>query len=99
MHCLVRLFPFATPVQWYKKIFMEAMKGGNATHVLILTRSAHPGPIFAARQLGLSPIVLVQGATDHSRKHGEQILRAMFVHHVLPKARKAFEWRAAETGR
>ena len=81
----------AAPVSWHKKMMMNCLEGATATHLLVLTRTAHMGLLFAGADLGLTTIAYVEGQSEHSMKHGESILKAMCVHKVLPSVRKSLQ--------
>ena len=59
------------------------------THLLLVTRTAHPGFLVAAREAKLSVIALVDGAGAHNRKHGEALLRSVFATRNIKAAREA----------
>ncbi len=70
-------------------MLQQVLDCAGATHALVLTRTAHPSLLFAAADLGLSTIAYVEHQSEHSRKHGESILKEMCVHKVLPAAKKS----------
>jgi hypothetical protein len=67
------------------------LEGDVATHLLVLTRTAHPSLPFAGAALGLTTIVYVEGQSEHSHKHADSILKGMCVHKTLPDVRKSVE--------
>lgn len=59
---------------------------GQRTHLLYLSRTAHPSYIIAAREFGLKVIALVEGANEHSQRHGDALLRSLLTHRKLKEA-------------
>ena len=59
------------------------------THLLLMTRTAHPGFLVAAREAKLSVITLVEGAGAHNRKHGDALLRSIITARNIKAAREA----------
>lgn len=73
------LFPFASPVAVHSRVFHQILRGSSCSHVLVLTRSAHPGLYIAARECKLECIALLEGAKEHCVAHGRELLRKMLI--------------------
>ena len=69
------LFPFASPLEHHSRILHQLMGATSFTHMVVLTRTAHPGLIVAARECKLETLVLVEGANEHCLAHGRDLLR------------------------
>ena len=84
---LVSLFPFSQPVAWYGKVLNSVLKAQSMTHLLVLTRTAHPALLAAGRECGLEVIALVEGANPHARSHGEELLKKLTTMRKMPAAK------------
>ena len=73
------LFPFALPLIVHEKILAQVARGSSLSHLILMTRTAHPGLCVAARGLNLECIVLIQGNKEHCLAHGRELLRKMLV--------------------
>ncbi len=73
------LFPFASPVAFHSQILHRVLNASRFSHMLILTRSAHPGLYVAARDCKLECLVFVEGAKEHCLAHGKDLLCKMLV--------------------
>ena len=73
------LFPFASPVAVHAQILHQLLKPTPSTHLLVCTRSAHPGWYVAARELKLECTALVEGAREHCCLHGQDLLTKMLM--------------------
>eukprot|EP00974_Lingulodinium_polyedra_P086407 8372130-Lingulodinium_polyedra.AAC.1 len=74
---VLNLFPFARPVAWYKKMITDLLKGANCSHLLVLSRTAHPGALFVGRELHLEVVALQLGISPRARGHADQLLKDM----------------------
>lgn len=82
------LWPYARPVQQGVKIMQQLLHSETATRLILLTRTAHPGLLVAARQVKLRAIAYVE-APDHQYKHGQHLLEQMLVRTKYPEAKAA----------
>ena len=82
---LVNIFPFARPVAFYKRILNDVMKAGSLTHLVVLTRTAHPGVFIAGLESRLEVVAFV-GAKPHSIGHGQDLLQKLATMRVMNKA-------------
>jgi hypothetical protein len=85
------LFAAASPTSWHQKVIKQAVVGNHATHLLIVSRNAHPALQFAGIEMGLTTITYVEGQTSHGLKHADNIMKTMCVHKVLPNIKKALQ--------
>ena len=83
----VNLFPYAAPIAAHKQVFSSVLHATQRTHLLLLTRTAHPGVMVAARESNLKVIALVQGVRHHSYEHGKALLNDLLCASKLPMAR------------
>ena len=65
------------------------LKAHSMTHVLSMTRTAHPGLYVAARALKLEVLACVQGQSEHSMRHGDALLAKLLALQKLPDAKSA----------
>jgi len=86
---VVNLWPRAAakPLKYHQRLCITLLKARTRTHLVLVTRSAHPGLLVAARLAGLKVIALILGCSEHSRAHGKKLLRAMLAAEKLPIAR------------
>ena len=82
---LVNIFPFARPVAMYRRILNDVMKASSLTHLVVLTRSAHPGLFIAGLDCHLEVVAFV-GAKPHSIGHGQDILQKLATMRMMKKA-------------
>ena len=70
----VNIFPFASPITTHTRTLVQVLDAPSATHLLLLTRTAHPGLIVAAREHNLEVIAWVTSETSSppSRAGGER---------------------------
>ena len=57
-----KLFPFASPVSYYVRLLSKVLGVDSLTHLVILTRTAHPAILMAALELKLETVCYVEGA-------------------------------------
>ena len=57
-----KLFPFASPVSYYVRLLSKVLGADSLTHLVILTRTAHPAILMAALELKLETVCYVEGA-------------------------------------
>ena len=88
---VLSIFPFARPVAWYKKLILDLLKGASCTHLLVLSRSAHPSALFAGRELRLEVIALQLGISTHSRGHADKLLKEMLERKAIHEVRLSGE--------
>jgi hypothetical protein len=85
---LVNIYPFCNPRAYYVRLFERLTNiGCGMSHLILLTRSAHPSHLIAARDVGLEVIALV-GASDHSFAHGQDLLEKLLTMRAMPRAKK-----------
>ena len=72
--CVVDLWPFAYSAEYYKSL-LSALNEKMPHHFVICSTSAHPGPAMAGQALGVSTHILFDRVKEHSRNHGEKILK------------------------
>lgn len=92
---VVNLFCYASPVACHNRINSDVLKANQRTHLLLLTRTAHPGVIIAARQAHLKVIGLRLGVSPHAVAHGQLLMKKMFAHNKLKEARALLAQSAA----
>ena len=76
------LYPFAIPAAVDKRVLQDVCKASQRTHLIVFTRTAHPGVLIAGRELGLKFQALSEGVNTHSANHGEALLK------IIPAPRK-----------
>ena len=81
----MNIFPFARPVAMYRRILNDVMKASSLTHLVVLTRSAHPGLFIAGLDCHLEVVAFV-GAKPHSIGHGQDILQKLATMRMMKKA-------------
>ncbi len=84
---VVNLFPYAAPIAAHARIFADVLKATQRTHLLLLTRTAHPGVIIAAREANLKVTCLQQGVAQHASAHGSILLKKVLAMRKLGIAR------------
>ena len=82
------LFPFASPVAVHSKVLHQVANASSLSHLIVLTRSAHPGLFIAGRQCKLEMIALIQGVKEHCLAHGRELLRTMLISIKYPDAKQ-----------
>ncbi len=86
--CIRNVFPFAFPVAYHGRTLDQVLGASSLTHLVVVTRTAHPGLLVAARQRGLEVICLLEGASPHSQGHGSMVLEGMLIKWKFPLAQK-----------
>ena len=81
------VFTFAFPIEWYRRILRQVTF--NAQHLVILTRTSHPGLVLAGRGLQLEVTCLVQGPNKHSMGHGQAVLESICLKMKWDDAKKS----------
>ncbi len=61
------------------------------THLLVLSRSAHPGLLIAGRSQHLEVVALIEGANPHMLGHGEELLHKLETMNHMKAARRLVE--------
>ena len=84
------LWPFARPIAQSVRIFKELLHSEKATRVVLLSRSAHPGVMVAARELKLRVIGYFEVA-DHQYHHGQELLERMMIRSKWGEAKTILE--------
>jgi hypothetical protein len=59
------------------------------THLIVATRTAHPGLLVAGRQARLEVIAYIEGQKEHAVQHGEALLFSRLVAGLMPTAAEA----------
>ena len=72
---IVCLWPFAFSKEYYKGIFQSLCGGERLSHIVVLSTSAHPACALAAHDLLVPAHILLDRVSEHSRAHGEMVLR------------------------
>ncbi|CAE7467364.1 unnamed protein product [Symbiodinium sp. CCMP2592] len=70
---IIDLFPFTRPMSFYAGVFTQIL--GQSTLVVIMSSSAHPGPVLAARAQSSQVVWLLDRPRKHSVAHGRQIMQ------------------------
>jgi hypothetical protein len=55
------------------QIRSQVLNADAATHLVVFTRSAHPGLLVAAREKGMQVTCYQDVESHHSRNHGQQL--------------------------
>jgi hypothetical protein len=87
--CQQNLFPFAAPRALHTRVLHEIGHSHTRTHLVIITRTAHPGAIIAGRDAGLKVIALILGASAHCVSHGAALLKQQMTMAKMSAARQA----------
>ena len=88
------LFPFASPVEQHSRVLHQLVGATGFTHLIVLSRTAHPGLLVAARECKLEILALIEGSNDHCVAHGRELLRNM----LCGKHYKAAKEQVGSTG-
>ena len=75
----VNLWPHAAPIAAHKRVLSVICRSAEKSHLLLFTRSAHPGLIIAGREFGLKVLALQQGCSQHSVAHGRSLMKTIMV--------------------
>ena len=84
---VVNLWPCAAPIAVHARILADILRASQRTHMLLLTRSAHPGMVIAARDAGLKVIALLEGVSKHSAAHGAALLKSLLIARKMSAAK------------
>ncbi len=87
--CKQNLFPYAAPLAVHTRLLTEVAQAHTRTHLLIVTRTAHPGLCLAGRQAGLKVIAYLDGVSQHCAAHGNQLLKSLLTASKMKAARAA----------
>ena len=82
------LWPFASPVAAHAKVLVQVACASSLTHLVVLSRTAHPGLYVAARESKLEVIVLIEGVNNHCIEHGAALLRTMLMGSKFSEAKE-----------
>ena len=74
--CVRDLWPFAMPSDYYKMIFADVAQE-PITNFLLISTSAHPAPVLAARASQAKVHVVLDRVNDHCSAHGQDILKTL----------------------
>ncbi len=91
----VNLFCYGAPIAVHGCVFRDLLKGSQRTHLLLLSRTAHPGLIVAAREANLKVIGWRAGVSAHSASHGEALLKKLLTQRKLKDAKRLLAETAA----
>ena len=67
------VFCLAKPLDHYRKVLTTVLKLTSGK-LAVITRTAHPGLLVAARALGLEVLVCVEDCPPHSKGHGDELM-------------------------
>ena len=83
------IFCAAKPLDYYKKTLTTILGLTNlsAGKIVVITRTAHPGLLVAARLLSLEVLVCVEDCPPHSKGHGDELMMKFW---------KQLKWKDAE---
>ncbi len=84
---LVDLFPFARPVSHYVGVLKNVCRAESASHLVLLSRTAHPAALVAGRECGLEVTAFFGGVRQHSVAHGQALLEEIFIRKNMSQAR------------
>ena len=70
---IIDLFPYTRPVSFYTGVLTQVL--GQSSLVVLMTTSAHPGAVLAARAQAAEVIWLVDRPRQHSIELGREIMR------------------------
>lgn len=87
---LKELWPFARPVAQGARILQQMLHSETATRLVLLTRSAHPGLLVAARTVKLRSLGYYE-VPPHNFAHGRALLEKMMIQLKVDEARRAVE--------
>jgi len=70
------IFCFAKPLDYYRKTLTTilGLTSLSAGKLVVITRTAHPGLLVAARLLGLEVLACVEECPPHSKGHGDELM-------------------------
>ena len=85
---IMELWPFAFSSGYYKHLLSSVSSKGAPAHLIIVSQSAHPGPILAARSLNVSTHAVYSRVSEHSKNHGRKILRDCMFADFVREGRK-----------
>ena len=77
--CVVDLWPFAFGKDYYKALIEGLAPNETISHLVILTTSAHPAPALAGHENSMNVHILLDRVKEHSRRHGQQIMKSWFM--------------------
>ena len=83
------LFPYAAPLAVHERILTDIGKIGNRTHLLVISRTAHPGLVLSGRKAGVKVIALLCGVSPHCSAHGAALLKTLLTASKMSVAREA----------
>jgi len=80
--CVMDVWVFARPREFYKMAFDGVLRTEALTHFVYLTTTAHPAALLAASDINAQCHVLFKKVSKHSQAHGQHLLReAVFQEH------------------
>ena len=87
--CATNLFAYAAPLAVHRKVLSLICAIHTRTHLIVLTRTGHPGLLVAGRGFGLKVIAFVDGVSKHSLGHGSLLLKKLLMSSKMAAARAA----------
>jgi len=87
--CTTNLFAYAAPLAVHRKVLGTICAVQSRTHMVVLTRTAHPGLLVAGRGFGLKVIAFLAGVSKHSLGHGAVLLKKLMMSSKLAAARES----------
>ena len=78
--CIVDLWPFAFGKEFYKALLDGVAPSESLDHLVVLTTSAHPSLPLAGHDRHTNVHVLLDRVKEHSRRHGEAVLKGWLTH-------------------
>ena len=73
------LHVFAKPSRYYSRILLEVADAARANHFLYLSRTSHLGALVGARDVGMEVHALIEGPSEHSNNHGDDLLQRLLI--------------------
>ena len=83
------LFAYAAPLAVHRKVLSAIGAVQTRTHLVVLTRTAHPGLLVAGRGFGLKVIAFMAGVSKHSGGHGALLLKKLMMNSKMAVARES----------
>ena len=89
--CKRNLYPYACPIAVDVRVLKEVCLAPARTHLIVYSRTAHPGIVVAGRECGLKVMVLLRGCHQHSVAHGQALLKSLLAQRKLTAAKALLE--------
>ena len=87
--CATNLFAYAAPLAVHRKVLSVICAVHTRTHLIVLTRTAHPGLLVVGRGFGLKVVAFVDGVSKHTLGHGSLLLKKLLMSSKMAAAREA----------